>query len=175
MTTGMIIPGWLDVFALNCLQKSIILIPLDSALPTGRPVSPLRRRFAVSRNQRFSLPCVIRELFFDDDLRKIQFDGRFPPENAYFHFQFLFFLANVLDRAGKIVERSVDDFHRITTRNDVTIESMSLRSSTLPRIRRTSSGCNAWGWVFVPTKLMTDGVLRMTSLMRLSSATSMIT
>src|SRR5882672_11093531 len=27
ITTGMIIPGWLDVRALNCLQKSMMLMP----------------------------------------------------------------------------------------------------------------------------------------------------
>src|ERR1700751_3065305 len=104
ISTGMIIPGWPCVRALNCLQNSMMFTPCwPSAGPTGgaglaAPAGIWSFTSAVTVFFAIVLPRLLERL----PLQEVQLHRRPPPEDGHHHLDLAALLVHLVDRAGEV-------------------------------------------------------------------------
>src|SRR5436190_3757448 len=107
MTTGMIKPSWsfADVFALNCLQKSMMFTPCwPRAGPTGGAGVALPAGIC-----NFTYPITFFAILVLFHLEEVEFNRRGPAEDRHHDFQRVPVGIHVVHDAVKIGERTIDD------------------------------------------------------------------
>src|ERR1035437_3478572 len=125
MTAGKILPGLSWVLALNCLQNSIILIPLEpNAGPTGGDGFAAPPLICNLISPAISLAIII--LIFDVKVEPMicnsnqlflfylcegKFERSFPTENHNHNFKFFLFGVYFLNKPAKSAERTKNHFH----------------------------------------------------------------
>src|SRR5664279_6108387 len=120
MTAGKILPGLSWVLALNCLQNSIILIPLEpNAGPTGGDGFAAPPLICNLISPAISLAIIIlifvvkveqsvcnRNRLFLFYLCKGKFERSFPSENHNHNFEFFLIVLNFLNGTAKSCKRT---------------------------------------------------------------------
>ena len=109
----MIVPRWLSVAALYCLQNSIVCTPCGpSAVPTGgagvaAPAGSWILTMAVTRRR--AMACRAFSLFLSllelGDLAELELDRGLPAEDVDEHLQLQLVLVDLGDLAGEVRER----------------------------------------------------------------------
>src|SRR5208337_337039 len=118
MTTGMIMPGWSLVLALNSLQNAMMLTPCwPSAGPTGGAglACPAWICSLISPTTFFFFGAMGCWCSFLDlgDLVEGQFDRCFAAEDGHQHLELLLLGVDLADRRRQRRERAVHDGHRL--------------------------------------------------------------
>src|SRR5579883_2930846 len=124
MTTGMISPSISapEVFALNCLQKSIMFNPCwPKAGPTGGAGVALPAAICslICAVTFFPLGAGAAILYSFNQtlellhLQEIEFHRRRPSENSDHHLQRVAVEIDVIDHAGEVIERTIDNLDRL--------------------------------------------------------------
>jgi len=125
MTAGNILPGLSWVLALNCLQNSIILIPLEpNAGPTGGDGFAAPPLICNLISPAISLAIIIfifvvkvestvcnKNRLFLFYLCEAEFERSFPSENHYHYFEFFLFVMNFFNDAAESGKRTEYHFH----------------------------------------------------------------
>src|SRR5262245_15432193 len=108
--TGMTIPAWLWVRALNCLQNSMMFTPCGpSAVPTGGAGLA-----APAGHCSLTIALTFLAILVSPQLQVVHFDGRRAPEEAHRHLDLALFGEDFLHGAAEIGEGTLGDLHRLS-------------------------------------------------------------
>src|SRR5690606_14329693 len=110
ISTGMIIPAWLCVRALNCLQNSMMFTPCwPSAGPTGGAgfAAPAGTWSLMKPTTFFAMRLISLEL------RVVQLDRGRSAEQAHLYLDLPLVGVDVLHRSAEVRERTLGDLHNL--------------------------------------------------------------
>ena len=157
----MIIPCCVCVRALKVLQKSMMLTPCwPSAGPTGGAgVACPAGICSLTWPMIFFAMLASRSRLQPSGPAEVQLDRRLPAEDGHHHLQRAAVEVDLVDHAGEVVERPVDDLDR--SRPSRTRASASASPWPSPPARRSGRpppAVSGVGFLPVPTKPVTFGV-----------------